>query len=397
MNDAIGRNKAQGQVPFDQARLDRLMDESGIDVLVATAKHTVQYLLGGYRYIVFHSMDAIGHSRYLPVFIYQRCRPDSAAYVGSAMEGHENEIVPFWTPSVYLTCWGSVDAIGEAATHLKQLKLASARIGIEPSFLPYDAFLALHKELGSALFVDATNVLERMRAIKSGEELENLKLASELVTDSMLAVIASHGEGSSKADIIEALRREETDRGLHFEYALVSMGSSFNRAGSPQRWQKGEVISIDSGGDYHGYTGDICRMAVLGEPDAELRSLLAEIESVQQAAFSCVAEGRKGADLISQPLRQLRASPISPYTEYFAHGMGMVFHEAPFLVTNSPVAYEGVDAERPLEAGMVISVETTMKHPRRGFIKLEDTIAVTTDGYELFGKRGRGWNIAGTA
>ena len=392
-----GRMTVQGRAPFDQARLDRLMDEAGIDVLVATAKHTVQYLLGGYRYIVFHSMDAVGHSRYLPVLIYEKGRPDRAAYVGNAMEGHEKEITPFWTPATYLKAWGSVDAVTEAAAHLKRLDLGGARIGIEPSFLPYDAYLALQRELESPHFANATPVLERMRAVKSAEELEDLRLASELVTDSMLAVIANHGEGSSKAEIIEALRREETNRGLYFEYALVSMGTSFNRAASPQRWQKGEVISIDSGGNYRGYTGDICRMAVLGEPDNELQDLLAEIESVQQSAFSCVAAGRKGADLISHPDKKLKASLIAPYTDYFAHGMGLVFHEAPFLVTNRPVAYEGVDAERPLEAGMVVSVETTMKHPRRGYIKLEDTIAVTADGYDMFGKRGRGWNVAGTA
>jgi Xaa-Pro aminopeptidase len=30
---------------------------------------------------------------------------------------------------------------------------------------------------------------------------------------------------------------------------------------------------------------------------------------------------------------------------------------------------------RPLKSSMVLSVETTLQHPRRGFIKLEDTVA----------------------
>ena len=77
--------------------------------------------------------------------------------------------------------------------------------------------------------------------------------------------------------------------------------------------------------------------------------------------------------------------------------MGLITHEVPFLMTNHPVAYEGVDRDRPLRAGMVLSVETTMLHPRRGFIKLEDTLAVTEDGYELYGTEGRGWNAGGTA
>jgi Xaa-Pro aminopeptidase len=44
---------------------------------------------------------------------------------------------------------------------------------------------------------------------------------------------------------------------------------------------------------------------------------------------------------------------------------------------------------------MVISIETTLQHPRRGYIKLEDTLAVTDDGWEAFGDRGRGWNRGG--
>lgn len=41
---------------------------------------------------------------------------------------------------------------------------------------------------------------------------------------------------------------------------------------------------------------------------------------------------------------------------------------------------------------MVLSIETTLLHPRRGFIKLEDTVAVTETGWTAFGDAGRGWN-----
>jgi hypothetical protein len=43
---------------------------------------------------------------------------------------------------------------------------------------------------------------------------------------------------------------------------------------------------------------------------------------------------------------------------------------------------------------MVISIETAMAHPKRGFIKLEDTVAVAEAGCEGFGDKGRGWNRA---
>ena len=121
-------------------------------------------------------------------------------------------------------------------------------------------------------------------------------------------------------------------------------------------------------------------MGVLGEPDAELEDLLAEVEAVQQAAFAEVRAGAPGGGIGARALEVMAAGPNGGVTEFFAHGMGLISHEAPFLMQNR--MYDPVDADRPLEAGMVISVETTMLHPRRGYIKLEDTVAVTADGYE---------------
>jgi Xaa-Pro dipeptidase len=381
-------------VPFDTARLDRCLADAGIDTLLATSKHNAQFLMGGYKFIFFAAMDAIGHSRYLPFVIYEAGRPDHACYVGNKMEGGEHANHPFWTPALHTATWGSLDAAALAAAHVHKIGKASARIGIEPQFIPADAYALLREKLPDATFVDATGAMERMRAIKSEAELEQLRTASELITDSMQAAIAWANEGSTKAEIIEQLRREETNRGLVFDYCLLTLGSSHNRAASAQAWKRGEVLSIDSGGNYHGYIGDLCRMGVLGQPDQELRDLLAEIDAVQQVAFSKVRAGALGGDVIAHAEAALKASPNAACTDFFAHGMGLISHEAPFLMTNHPVAYEGTDAGSPLEAGMVLSVETTMLHPSRGFIKLEDTLAVTATGYQMYGERGRGWNVS---
>jgi len=77
--------------------------------------------------------------------------------------------------------------------------------------------------------------------------------------------------------------------------------------------------------------------------------------------------------------------------------MGLVSHEAPRLTDRGPVPYPATDADLPLEAGEVISVETTLLHPTRGFIKLEDTVVVTDTGHEIYGEGLRGWNKAGSA
>ena len=45
---------------------------------------------------------------------------------------------------------------------------------------------------------------------------------------------------------------------------------------------------------------------------------------------------------------------------------------------------------------MVVSVETTLAHPQRGFIKLEDTVVVKDKGFDIYGEAGWGWNRGGT-
>ena len=387
--------KRQDTAPFDTALLDRLMDEAGIDVLVATSKHNVQYLLGGHRAFFFESMDAMGLSRYLPVFVYQKGAPQKAGFFGHRMEGFQNEVKPFWVSEVNTKSSGAVDVMEKAVDYLRRLAPNAKRIGIETAFIPLDSAAVLRKAFPNAETVDALFVLERLRARKTPQELEMLKIASDAVIDSMEAVFKNFGPGATKNELTEALRREETQRGLTFDYCLIAAGSSLNRAPSDQRWEKGDVLSIDSGGNYHGYIGDVARMGVAGEPDAELVDLLAEVEAIEQASMKPIRSGVLGSEIYAAADVVLHKSKLHNHIHFLAHGMGLVSHEAPRLTNSGPVPYDAYDATRPLETGMVVSVETTLQHPRRGFIKLEDTVIVQPNGFEVYGDRIRGWNRAG--
>jgi Xaa-Pro aminopeptidase len=387
--------KRQDTAPFDTALLDRLMDEAGIDVLVATSKHNVQYLLGGHRAFFFESMDAMGLSRYLPVFVYQKGAPQKAGFFGHRMEGFQNEVKPFWVSEVNTKSSGAVDVMEKAVDYLRRLAPSAKRIGIETAFIPLDSAAVLRKAFPNAETVDALFVLERLRARKTPQELEMLKIASDAVIDSMEAVFKNFGPGATKNELTEALRREETQRGLTFDYCLIAAGSSLNRAPSDQRWEKGDVLSIDSGGNYHGYIGDVARMGVAGEPDAELLELLAEVEAIEQASMQPIRSGVLGSEIYAAADVVLHKSKLHNHIHFLAHGMGLVSHEAPRLTNSGPVPYDAYDATRPLETGMVVSVETTLQHPRRGFIKLEDTVIVQPDSFEVYGDRIRGWNRAG--
>ena len=126
-------------------------------------------------------------------------------------------------------------------------------------------------------------------------------------------------------------------------------------------------------------------MTTLGEPDAELEDLLGEIDAIQIAARRNIHAGVRGGNILVEPEALVERSPHGSILDFVAHGMGIVSHEAPWLTARYSAPYDAYHADCPLQDGMALSIETTMLHPRRGFIKLEDAVVVTQSGGYVFG------------
>ena len=208
------------KLPFDHEKLNALMENDGVDLLLASTKDNVRYLTGGYIFFFFAHKDAIGVSRYLPMLGYPKGDPGKAFYIGNAMEGWQHEVEPIWVPNIHNNQWHSQMTGSEAAAQIRGLGLETGTIAVEKCFLPADAFEALREGLPEATFVDALFILEELRAVKSPEELALLKQASDHIIASMVSVMESTPAGTATSDIAENIRREETSRGLEFEYCL---------------------------------------------------------------------------------------------------------------------------------------------------------------------------------
>ncbi|MFY9989333.1 MAG: Xaa-Pro peptidase family protein [Chthoniobacterales bacterium] len=379
-------------ITFSAAKLDTLLDESGIEVLLVTSKHNLQYLLGGYRYYFFEHLDTIGLGRYLPVLGYVKGNLAQSFYVGSGDETWGIEVFPFWPQRISTEVWTSTEAAQIAAQYVRSLGIKAPKIGLELEFWTANGWETLKAQLPEATFVDSTEVLEELRAAKTPEELAQLRKAAAAIVDSMVATFHWLREGMTETEIVEHLRIEETGRGLDYGFTLVATGPTFGRGPSSRRIGNGEIISIDTGGHWHGYLADMARMGVLGEPTPLMKELLDEVSSVQAAARVPIKAGALGGGIYDHALEALESCPHRADMHFVAHGMGLIPHEAPRLTDTGPIPYPAKHAKRPLQTGMVLSIETHVKHPEVGFVKLEDTVAVTDSGWEAFGDWGRGWN-----
>jgi Xaa-Pro aminopeptidase len=116
---------------------------------------------------------------------------------------------------------------------------------------------------------------------------------------------------------------------------------------------------------------------------------------VQQAVRAVVRAGTRGGDIFVAAHEAIARIPDGAAAHFVGHGMGLITHEVPRLTSTGPVPYEGVHENDPLQPGTVLSIETWFEDAEAGFIKLEDTLIVTDDGWEAPGDFGRGWNRTG--
>ena len=371
-------------IPFDAKKLEGLMEEAGLDLLVANTRHNVRYLTGGY-YFHFHAYATrLGRSQYLPFVGLPRRHLDDAFYIGRPDEQGQIQAEGLWIEIRPPAMPGTLGAAEAAAQAIRTLGLAEATIGLELPFLPADALLALQQALPRAKFVDATPTLDGLRAVKTPAELAHLQTVYDRTAQAIQTAFASGTPGVTTAAISERVTKEMANRGLTFLWAFTCAGPGTLRAPSGARWERGRVLHIDAGGEDRDYLADICRMGCLGDPSPLARDLLDACLEVQGCVRKLVRAGLPCRELLRQGERTVRRHRLAPYGRFVAHGIGMVSHEQPTITpTNS----------RPLEAGMVLSIETEFIHPEVGHVKIEDGVAVTEMGCEGLGDLGREWHV----
>ncbi len=371
-------------LPFDAKKLDALMDEAGLDLLLANTRHNVRYLTGGYYFHFHAAATRIGRSQYLPFVGLPRRRFEEAFYVGRPDEHGQIEEEGLWIANRPTASRGTVSAAEAAAEAIRKVGLDTPTIGLELPFLPADAFVAIQQGLPHARLVDATRVLDGLRAVKTPEELALLRTVYNRTTEAILATFAAATPGITTAALADRVRLEITRRTLTFLWAFTCAGPGTLRAPSSARWERGHVLHIDAGGEERDYLADICRMGCLGEPSHLARDLHQACLDVQGRARQLVQEGLPCADLLREGQQAVREHRFAPYGRFIAHGIGMVSHEQPDITPTN---------RRPLEAGMVLSIETEFIHPDVGHVKIEDAVAVKQTGCEGLGDLGREWQV----
>src|SRR5205814_9079219 len=247
----------------------------------------------------------------------------------------------------------------------------------------YQTFLRLGRALPGWKFVDAAPVTERLRVIKSPEEVALLRRAIAITQDAMAATFAQLAVGTSEVQVAQALSREMEQRGAPGG-GLVQFGpSSALPHGGPAGpvLAREAVVLIDCGCRVGGYTSDITRTIWFGDhPSDEFRQVFNLVHDAQTAAMQLGRPLRTQCQEMDRAARKVIADGGHgpEFTHRLGHGIGLDGHEPPSLV-------EGNDVR--LLPAMVVTVEPGIYQTGRFGVRIEDDCLMAENGVEVLSHR----------
>lgn len=349
-------------------QIQKWLAENKGDFALISDPMTIQYLTGFYS-------DPIERVLMLVVFKHQDPFIFAPALEVEAIKDTG------WTNPVY----GYLDHENPwkmIADQISVREVDEKEIAIEKANLPVDRLESLQAQFPASSFsLNLTPELEKMRLIKSADEIEKLNIAGKWADFAFQKGFEAARIGVSEqqvaADLEYALKGEGIMQ-MSFD-TLVQAGAHAaepHGATGANKIQNNELVLFDLGTVWDGYISDASRTVAIGKPDDKSLDIYKVCLEAQLTAQAAAKPGMKASDLdkISRDVIDKAG-----YGEYFihrlGHGMGMSEHEFPSIM-------EGNDML--LQPGMCFSIEPGIYIPGVAGVRIEDCVYITENGAEPF-------------
>lgn len=269
------------------------------------------------------------------------------------------------------------------STGISHMKLAKEEAGdAKKVYIEYERVtVKQYKELESLFegveLLPLNNAPEKLRSIKDEGEIKLMEQACKISSEAFDYIITYIKEGLSEIEIKLALENKMYAlgaEGLAFNSIVASgeNGSLPHAIPSDRKVKKGDLITLDFGAKYKGYSADMTRTVALGKPTDKMAEIYSIVQEAQETCQNALAPGKvcKDIDAMARDIIGSRG-----YGDNFGHGLGhgigIDVHEEPRL---SPVCDE------LLKPGIVITVEPGIYLPGIGGVRIENSCLITENG-----------------
>lgn len=251
------------------------------------------------------------------------------------------------------------------------------------------------------------HIVPRRDILKTKEQIDGIKESSVLNMAVLDAVEKMIGPGVSTQQIDDLVHEVTTGMGgipapLHYEGFPKSVCTSINEVvchGIPSSevfLKEGDIVNVDVSTIYKGYFSDSSRMYCIGQVSEEKKKLVQVTKECVEKGLAMVKPWNFLGDMAQVINDHAKANGYSVVVDIGGHGVGLEFHEEPFV---SYVTKAGT--EMLMVPGMVFTIEpmvnmgsseiyiddkdgwTVYTEDGKPSAQWEITVAVTQDGHEV--------------
>jgi len=311
---------------LDKAR--EHMKKQGLDCIIATSHDNVYYS---------------SHSEIMTITMLKRLAAVFIPLDGEPVFGvHANEKVTAeettWIKDLRVYEggeWEPLKPIDFVAETIKEMGYAESRIGVETLDIPGMCMDHLRNQLPEAKITDCQPVFDKMRAVKSPEELRHMSRINMATAKAITVAFEIAKPGDSEKEIARNMINLTLSYGAD-TVAFMTMGAGPNiwethHIPGDYKIKEGDLIHVDFGCLFDGYLSDISRMAVVKQPsESQLKAykMAVDAERVTGAALSPGLP----VSTVHNTVKEFYESNGYPYNRAFiGHGLGIGCHEYPFL------------------------------------------------------------------
>jgi Xaa-Pro aminopeptidase len=367
------------------------MAATDIDAALLTSRENVEYLSG------FTTPSwRLGQKRF---WLLVTASAPPTLFVDPVHEPNAVETTPIddiriWgtdgASNIQLVCDALAESDASAGTIGLELGMA-ASIRMTPGELE-----ALRAGIPEATLVDCDQLLGHVRLVKSPLEIERVRKAVEIAEAGFRAAFRSAHAGMTERDLVNIIAATWLEHGAWTPYSGNNRGYLALQAGrvlqmtpSPvdREIETGDLIQVDGGPAYRGYTACVYRNAIIGvAPSHSMQDFSEGARHVLAATLKAVVPGVTSAELcaaaenatreigFTQHRRQLTHAVERDSGIIVGHGFGIALEELPVIRSDDHTVWK---------PGMCGAIQISFGNANTGYIEWEDDFLVAETGAEI--------------
>lgn len=267
------------------------------------------------------------------------------------------------------------------SSHIKEIQIQNLldkdyRVGFESDHVSYSMFQALSRLFPNVNWIETSNIVELIAAVKDQEEINSLKTAVEITDKVFDDILPMLKEGVSENKIAATMSYKFKEYGAEGDSydPIVASGwrSALPHATPTEKcFENGDFVVMDFGALYNGYHADMTRTVVIGEATEKHKEIYGIVLESQLAGIDRAMAGITGAE-VDNACRSVIDN--AGYGKYFnhstGHGLGLEVHTLPRLSSAN---------KEPLLENYVVTIEPGIYLPKWGGVRIEDDCWIKKD------------------